>query len=130
MDGYEKIAVVDNQFEAQLLAEILVERRIPHTLKSYYDAAYDGLFQMQKGWGAVYAPPEHKDEIVEIIASLRTEAPARRIARPSRCGEVSCYLLGKGRTVSAWTSAPRSPISLSICCCRWRSAIFAAGRRI
>ncbi|HWQ62589.1 MAG TPA: hypothetical protein VN521_09775 [Negativicutes bacterium] len=72
MEGYVKIAVVDNQFEAHLLAEILAERNIPHTLKSYYDAAYDGLFQMQKGWGAVYAPPEYKAEIVEIIASLRT----------------------------------------------------------
>ncbi len=76
MEGYVKVAVVDNQFEAQLLAEILVERQIPHTLKSYYDAAYDGLFQTQKGWGAVYAPPGHKDEITEIIASLRTQPPA------------------------------------------------------
>lgn len=75
MEGYEKIAVIDNQFEAQLLAEILVERQIPHTLKSYYDAAYDGIFQMQKGWGAVYAPPVYKDEIIEIVASLR-EPPA------------------------------------------------------
>lgn len=71
MEGYEKIAVVDNQFEAQLLAEILAERQIPHVLKSYYDAAYDGLFQTQKGWGAVYAPAQYKAELDEIIASLR-----------------------------------------------------------
>ena len=71
MEGYEKIAVVDNQFEAQLLAEILAGRQIPHVLKSYYDAAYDGLFQTQKGWGAVYAPSQYKVEIDEIIASLR-----------------------------------------------------------
>lgn len=73
MEGYEKIAVVDNQFEAQLLTEILTERRIPHVLKSYYDAAYDGLFQTQKGWGAIYAPPAHKAEIDEVIASLREQ---------------------------------------------------------
>lgn len=72
MEGYVKIAVVDNQFEAHLLAEILAERSIPHTLKSYYDAAYDGLFQMQKGWGAVYAPQDYKEEIKEILVSLRT----------------------------------------------------------
>ncbi len=76
MEGYVKVAVVENQFEAHLLAEILAERRIPHTLKSYYDAAYDGLFQAQKGWGAVYAPPEHEAEIAEILASLRTQPPA------------------------------------------------------
>lgn len=73
MKGYEKIAVVDNQFEAQLLAEIFAERQIPHVLKSYYDAAYDGLFQTQKGWGAVYAPSHYKAEIDEIIASLREQ---------------------------------------------------------
>lgn len=73
MEGYEKIAVVDNQFEAHLLAEILADRGIPHTLKSYYDAAYDGLFQMQKGWGAVYAPPACRAEIGEILASLRAQ---------------------------------------------------------
>lgn len=73
MEGYVKVAAIDNQFEASLLAEILAERQIPHTLKSYYDVAYDGIFQTQKGWGAVYAPPGYKDEIAEIIASLRTE---------------------------------------------------------
>ncbi len=73
MEGYEKIAVVENQFEAHLLAEILADRRIPHTLKSYYDAAYDGLFQTQKGWGAVYAPPAYRAEIGEILASLRAQ---------------------------------------------------------
>lgn len=73
MENYVKVAVVDNQFEAQLLTEILAERRIPHILKSYYDAAYDGLFQAQKGWGAVYAPPGHKAEIDEIIANLREQ---------------------------------------------------------
>jgi hypothetical protein len=71
MENYVKVAVVDNQFEAQLLTEILAERRIPHILKSYYDAAYDGLFQAQKGWGAVYAPAGHKPEIDEILANLR-----------------------------------------------------------
>lgn len=74
MEGYVKIAVVDNQFEAHLLAEILAERHIPHSLKSYYDAAYDGLFQMQKGWGAVYAPQEYKADIEEIITGLRNPA--------------------------------------------------------
>lgn len=71
MDGYVKTAVVENQFEAQLVAEILAERHIPHIMKSYYDAAYDGLFQNQKGWGAVYAPPEYGAEIAGVIASLR-----------------------------------------------------------
>lgn len=74
MEGYVKVAVIDNQFEAQLLAAILDERKIPHILKSYYDVAYDGLFQMQKGWGAVFAPAAHQEEITEILTGLRTSA--------------------------------------------------------
>jgi hypothetical protein len=74
MEGYEKVAVIDNQFEAQLLAAILVERDIPHIIKSYYDVAYDGIFQMQKGWGAVFAPAPYSEEIGEILAGLRTPA--------------------------------------------------------
>jgi hypothetical protein len=72
MEGYVKVAVLDNQFEAQLLAAILKERGIPHVLKSYYDVAYDGIFQMQKGWGAVFAPPAYEEEIGEILAGVRT----------------------------------------------------------
>ena len=58
MHGYTKIANVDNQFEAQIIDAILEERQIPHLLKSYYDSAYDGIYQGQKGWGALYAPAE------------------------------------------------------------------------
>ena len=72
MEGYVKVAVLDNQFEAQILADILDERRIPHIIKSYYDAAYDGLFQTQKGWGAVFAPAHCEVEITEVLAGLRS----------------------------------------------------------
>ena len=71
MEEYTKIAAVDNQFEAQILEEVLKERGIPFLLKSYYDSAYDGLFQGQKGWGAVYAPAGHGAEIAAILAELR-----------------------------------------------------------
>ena len=72
MEGYVKVAVLDNQFEAQILADILTERRVPHLIRSYYDAAYDGLFQAQKGWGAVFAPPHCEAEIAAFIAGLRS----------------------------------------------------------
>lgn len=74
MEGYVKVAVIDNQFEAQLLAAILDERNIPHIIKSYYDVAYDGLFQMQKGWGAVFAQEASREEIDEILTGLRAPA--------------------------------------------------------
>ena len=70
-----KVVVLEDQFEAQLLSSILAERDIPHTLRSYHDTAYDGLFQATKGWGAVYASPLHKETILEIIDDIRQNPP-------------------------------------------------------
>lgn len=72
-DAYQKIAVLENQVEAQLLETILTERDIPHMIRSYYDSAYDGIFQMQKGWGAVIARDADKGEILEILDDIRTQ---------------------------------------------------------
>lgn len=71
MEDYTKIATLENEFEAQLLESILLERDIPHMLRSYYDTAFDGLFQTQKGWGYISAPKEHVEEIKEILSDLR-----------------------------------------------------------
>ena len=73
MDNEIKIAVLENQFEAQLLSSILTERDIPHQLRSYHDTAYNGLFQTTKGWGAVYASDLYKKEITEILDEIRTK---------------------------------------------------------
>ena len=73
IDNEIKIAVLENQFEAQLLSSILAERDIPHQLRSYHDTAYNGLFQATKGWGAVYASELYKKEITEILDEIRTK---------------------------------------------------------
>ena len=44
---------------------------IPHNMVSYYDNAYDGLFQTQKGWGHVEAPEEHKRDILDMVQAVR-----------------------------------------------------------
>ena len=72
MEELKKIAVLENEIEAQLVVSILNERMIPHVIKSYHDAAYDGIFMAQKGWGAVYASLEYKEEIEEILLELRS----------------------------------------------------------
>ena len=74
MEDYKKIAVLEDEFEAGLLDSVLNEREIPHRMRSYYDTAYDGLFQVQKGWGYVAAPEEYEAEVREILADLRKEA--------------------------------------------------------
>jgi len=71
MEGYVRMATLDNEIEALLVASVLEERRIPHVLESYHDTAYDGLFQTQKGWGAVAAPEARREEVLEILEDIR-----------------------------------------------------------
>ena len=74
MENHIKIAILDNQFEAQMLESVLKERGIPHLLKSYYDTAFDGLYQTQKGWGHISAPEHYSKEIKEILSELKKTA--------------------------------------------------------
>jgi len=73
MAGLVRVAGLVNEIEAQVLAGILEEGKIPYLIRSYRDTAYDGLFQEQKGWGAIFAPEEYRQEIEDILASLRSE---------------------------------------------------------
>ena len=69
----KKILTLDNGIVAQVLRNLLQERYIPHMIKSNYDSAYDGLFQLQKGWGYVEAPAEYEKEIIEIYNDISEE---------------------------------------------------------
>ena len=74
MEEYKKAATLENEIESQLLDSILNERNIPHRITSYYDTAYDGLYQTQKGWGYISAPKAYVKEIQEIISSIREDS--------------------------------------------------------
>ena len=71
MDKVERIAVIRNEIEAQLLAGELAGLDIPHLMKSYYDGAFDGVYQFSKGWGHIEAPSEFRDKILEVLAGIR-----------------------------------------------------------
>ena len=73
MEEYTKVATLENEIESQLLDSILNERNIPHLITSYYDTAYDGLYQTQKGWGYISAPKAYVKKIQDIISSLRED---------------------------------------------------------
>ena len=68
-----KIAVLENAIEAQLLSSVLTQYEIPHRLRSYHDTAYDGLFQLQKGWGEIYGPDNVRQQVLDAIAELRSQ---------------------------------------------------------
>lgn len=76
MARHPQILVLQNEVEARRLEAVLRERNIPHYLKSYHDAAYDGIWQTQMGWGQVEAPPEYREEIETIYADLKAAGPS------------------------------------------------------
>ena len=65
-----KILVLNNEFEADLISQILTERNIPFMIRSFHDSAYDGLWQAKAGWGHVMAPSEYKEEILQIYSEM------------------------------------------------------------
>ncbi len=71
MENFIKVAVLENEFEAQMLVSILNEHKIPHLVRSYHDTAFDGLYQTQKGWGIISSPDQFSEAIKEILSDLR-----------------------------------------------------------
>ena len=69
-----RIAVLENMIEAQIVESVLKDRGIPHRVRSFHDTAYDGLFQLQKGWGEIYAPPSRLEDVENILEDIRTQA--------------------------------------------------------
>lgn len=66
------IAKLENEIEAGLLSAILEEKGIVHVILSYHDTAYDGLFQVQKGWGVIRGPESVSDKVLEILEDIRS----------------------------------------------------------
>ncbi len=72
-EEFTKIGMLENLIEAQVVESILQEQNIPYRIRSYHDTAYDGLFQVQKGWGEIYAPPSFEQEILGILKEIRSQ---------------------------------------------------------
>jgi hypothetical protein len=68
-----RIVILENAIEAQLVRSILDQHGIPHRIRSFYDTAYNGLFQMQKGWGELTAPVSYKQEILDIVKDIQSD---------------------------------------------------------
>lgn len=70
MESYEKILVLNNEFEASLLEEVLSDRKIPHGIVTSDDTALGGIMEMEFGWGYVEAPERCKAEILAIYQEI------------------------------------------------------------
>jgi hypothetical protein len=73
--NWEKLATLDNRFQADLLTEALRKEAIPFLLREYQDSAYDGLFVTQKGWGTVLVDSSRLEEAEGVLRDLFDPAP-------------------------------------------------------
>ena len=71
-EPWNKIAVVENEAEAERLDVELSNLNIPHVLRSYRDSAWADIYQFSKGWGEVEAPNQRKEEILSILNDIRS----------------------------------------------------------
>ena len=67
-----KISIVDNPIESALFKSTFENLDIPFIIKEYHDSAYDGIFESVKGWGEIYSTEKYKNQILEIIDTLRS----------------------------------------------------------
>ena len=70
METYDKILVLNNEFEAGLLEEVLNDRNIPHGIVTSDDTALGGIMEMENGWGYVEAPGRYREEILGIYDEI------------------------------------------------------------
>ena len=70
METYEKILVLNNEFEANLLEEVLNDRKIPHGIVTSDDTMLGGIMEMELGWGYVEAPVRYKSEIIQLFEEI------------------------------------------------------------
>ena len=71
MASFKEIARIENEVEGRLLGAALEREGITHTIQSFHDSVYNGIFQLQRGWGAVIGPEEEQERILAILAELR-----------------------------------------------------------
>ena len=72
MDPLIRITSLESVIEAEVAEAVLSEMGIVHRVRCYHDMAYDGLFQLQKGWGAIYARSSDRDTVLAVLEDLRT----------------------------------------------------------
>jgi len=70
METYEKILVLNNEFEAGLLQEVLNDKNIPHGIVPSDDSALGGIMELEIGWGYVEAPENFREEIQKIYSEI------------------------------------------------------------
>jgi hypothetical protein len=71
MARWVKAGVIENRFEGDRISQALNEAGVPFLIKSFLDTAYNGLYLLQKGWGAVMVPENFEEEAGRVISEVK-----------------------------------------------------------
>jgi hypothetical protein len=63
----KRILSLSSEIEAIRIKEILDSHKISHLIRSFYDSAYDGIFQNQYGWGVLEAEESDEARILNLL---------------------------------------------------------------
>jgi hypothetical protein len=73
MDEFEKILVLANEFEAEIVEEVLMDKQIPYGIVVREDSALAGITGLESGWGYLEAPPSFREQIMAIYEEIRNQ---------------------------------------------------------
>jgi len=68
---FVKIKALDDQFEADVIKDILEKDGIPVIVRSFHDSSFDGIYESQKGWGVVMVPNEFRKIANTLIKDIK-----------------------------------------------------------
>ena len=72
----KQIMQLNNQFEADVLADVLRDNDIPAIFSPYDDKIFGETFNEFKGWGSVWAEPQYEEQIKSFAEEIRQGAVA------------------------------------------------------
>ncbi|MCX6241957.1 MAG: hypothetical protein NTX43_09155 [Bacteroidetes bacterium] len=71
MEEFEKILVLNNEFEAELMEEVLLDKKVPYGIIIREDSALGGIVELEEGWGYLEAPERFREEIMNIYKEIQ-----------------------------------------------------------
>ena len=74
MGNLVHVSPIENEVEAGVVKLHLREENILHEIRCYHDPAYDGIFQLQRGWGGLWVDENDSSAALRIVALVRSAA--------------------------------------------------------
>ncbi len=71
MKKRDDIIELANRFEAERFEAIMEQEGIPCSIISRHSTVYDGIFQLQEGWGFAEISPEYREKAEELLNEYR-----------------------------------------------------------